>query len=244
MLQDLSLAHAARRSACQRDDAVGAAGIAARLDLEERSGVPVEVAEELAFETGVFRIRRHRHGWGLRPARPGFGGPVGVVAQPLGQMAGKPQLVDVAQHEIDPGDGRHRLGVHLRVAAGHSEHTLRVATLGEPDLVPAGAIALVGHGAGVDHADVGGLIPVDQVIASDQQGLLHLGGLTLIESATDGAEGYALPLLCLDVGKGHCRPKIASFESGSAGHKDVGMLAYRPLASGRLDRRDCGDPWT
>ncbi len=86
----------------------------------------------------------------------------------------------------------HRFRRHLGQAARHHQQAIRVEALGRVDLVAARAVALGRDSAGVDHADVGRLLPVHQTKARGRQGFLHLSGLTLVQPAADGAKGHGV----------------------------------------------------
>jgi hypothetical protein len=137
------------------------------------------------------------------------------------QVVGEAQLIQVTQYQVDAGDCGDRLGVDLGVAAGHHHPAPGIQPLGQPDLVATGSVALGGHGAGVDHSDIGGLIPVDQPVPRTEKGLLHLGGFALVELAPDGAEGHS-PRRRGNPPAGLCASRMG-VESGRHGRW---MLAY------------------
>ncbi len=217
LLQDFGLGHAARRASSQRDDAVGAMGVASVLYLEEGPGVPVDMSEEIAVERGMVAVgrdydRRARRAAAVRRGAGGFlsaevvAAPVRPVASWQGpkqgrQVPGQPHLVDVSQHQVDPFNGGHRFGVHLGVATGGDHEAVGIEALGGAYLVPARPVALVRHSACVDHTDVGVLAPVDEFVPALTQSFLHLGGLALVEPAADGAEGDGAPQLWWDVAR-------------------------------------------
>jgi len=173
-----------------------------------KARVSVEMVEELSFETGVVGVGRYTDD------RPRRGGLVHAPRRPqrlvLPEMVHQVRLVDIAQHQVYPGDGGDRVRIDLCVAAGDRHHAARVQAFRRSDLAPAGAIALGRHSAGVYDSEIGGLVPIHELVARSGQQLLHLGGLTVIELAADSPEGDPGRRRSMGVGSRHHRPMVAS----------------------------------
>ena len=205
------------RPARRRHDAEGAPVLAAVLHLDEG-----------ARAAGDARERRGGDGAGaghvahLDPRA----GPLRAVRQQLGQ----PVLLQIAQHEVHPGDARHRLGVDLGQAPRHHQQRAGMRARDPPDGLAVGEVGARGDRARVHDVDVGhgpgGSDP--EPVPLHEGG--HLLGLDLVEPAAEGREGHGGPA---------DRPRPAPPAGASRGHAGTASLSWphaAPMSSPLLQR--------
>ena len=127
----------ARAAACERHDAVAAAGVAAVLDLEERPRVAGEDERRLP------------------PARR-----VPVGRAEADEPRDRPRDLRLRARpddRRDPGQRREHVGSQLRVAAGSDDARARMLARGAPDRLPRRGVGVRRDRARVHHDDVGAL---------------------------------------------------------------------------------------
>jgi hypothetical protein len=96
---------------------------------------------------------------------------------------GQARLVTVRNHGRHPGKGRHLRRRHVGIAAGRHDERL-VATAGRTAQDGARLdVGMVGDGAGVHQADVGGLAEGDNPVAEADQILRRGARLGLVDFA-------------------------------------------------------------
>ncbi len=132
--------HVAARTAGVVDRAIGAAVVAAVLHLQKgaRAVAARKSREERRQRIGVAAVD-------LRPA----------LARQCEDPAVQFALVVVAQHQVDPLDGRYLLRLELSVASRHGDDRLRIAAVELADQVAALLVGMLGHRTAVDDANVG-----------------------------------------------------------------------------------------
>ena len=154
------------------DDAVGAEGVAAVLNFQVGPGA-----------AGGWRCEKRGKGLGAAQDPPDrSGGRVRTSADDLRQ----PVLVSVADHVIDPGDGFDLFRRHLGVAAGDGDAGAGIFTDGAADGAPALHGRAAGHGAGVDDAQIRGMVRRRGPPAISRQGLYQTVRFILVDLAPQG----------------------------------------------------------
>ncbi len=167
--------HGAARAAGVGDDAVGAEGVAAVLDLHEGAA---------AFGEGG-------EGEGLCGAALadvgdlGAGGRVGRGGEMLQQVA----LLLVAENEGNSGDGEEGLRIDLSVTARHHHPAIRIEAPRPADQVARLGVGGGGDGAGVDQDQVGPRFEGDDLVAGPAQAFLQGRRLELVGLAAEGGDG-------------------------------------------------------
>src|SRR6185312_17144182 len=123
-------------AAAERDDAEGAAMVAAVLHLHEAA----RVAGEGVDVRCAHRACAHDVGHGDA-----------IIARPYGAI----ELILVAEHAVDLGHGGELRAVLLRGAAGDDNASIRLLALEPADRLPRLAHRFAGHRAGVDEHRIG-----------------------------------------------------------------------------------------
>ena len=173
LVQDAGLGAAAHRAAGAGDDAVGALAVAAVLYFNERARVRLEPL----------------HGQLLEPLAALVGGdgddPL-VAVQQLEHIVEDGLAVAVAADEVCFQKIRGLFGEGLGVAAGEHRHGAGVLALGPAEPLAALLVAEVGHGAAVDHKDVGLFAFRHDGEAGPPEHLFQGPGLVQIDLAAKG----------------------------------------------------------
>ena len=171
--QDALLGAAAHRAPRPRDDAVGAAAVAAVLHLDEGPGVGLEAVHRQLLE-------------GLVPLVGLDGHDPLVPFQHLVDIAQNGPAVGGAADHVGLGHAGGRLGAGLGPAARHDGNSAGVLPLGLPQPLAAFLGTEIGHGAAVDDVDVGVLAVWHHGKAAALEQLFQRLGLVQVHLASKG----------------------------------------------------------
>ena len=100
----------------------------------------------------------------------------------------------VADDVIDPLYFSNRGSSDLRVAPDHYRYRPRICADEAANDVAGLGIGLVGHGTGVDDAEVGRLAKWDNLVACSGKTIGNCGNLVLVKATAQGSNGRTLGL--------------------------------------------------